>query len=197
MEVVGITEADGVGNLGHGHLCGAKQIHSGIDLHGVDVIDRSLADALLKHLGEVVGRDVDHSGKLLYVYLLGVMLVYVADYGTETEHVVVDHTVELILRATVVSEKRGHHMVDICSDGELVADILIRILVVGLLHKSLESRVYGMLLTEYGDLVLGLNVEHIEHLAVEVLEVSLDYRHIKYHTSYRCVIGCGIYSEGH
>ena len=130
MEIIRITEADGVGDLGHGHLGCTKEIHSGIDLHGVDVIDRSLADTLLKHLGEVVGRDVDHSGKLLYVYLLGIMLVYVVDYGTETEHVMVDHTVELVLRAAVVSEKRGHHMVDISSDGEVVAYLLFGILVI-------------------------------------------------------------------
>ena len=54
-----------------------------------------------------------------------------------------------------------------------------------------------MLVSEYSYLFSRLNVEHIEYLAVEVLEVSLDYRHIKDHTSYRCVIGCGIYSEGH
>ena len=70
MEVVGVTEADGLCDLGHGHLCSAKEIHSGVDSHTVYVVDRSLAYTLLKHLGEVVGGDVDHRGELLDIYLL-------------------------------------------------------------------------------------------------------------------------------
>ena len=54
MEVVGVTEADGLCDLGHGHLGCAEEVHGGVDSHTVYVVDRSLAYALLKHLGKVV-----------------------------------------------------------------------------------------------------------------------------------------------
>ena len=84
MEVIRITEADGVRNLGHRHLCSAKEIHSRVYSHTVYVIYRSLSDTLLKHLGEVVGRYVDHSGELLDIYLLSEMLIDIRDNGTES-----------------------------------------------------------------------------------------------------------------
>ena len=79
MEVVGIAEADGFRDLGHRHIGSAKQFHSGVYAHTVYVIYRCLAYTLLKHLGKVVGRNVDHCGKILNIYLLSEMLVNVAD----------------------------------------------------------------------------------------------------------------------
>ena len=130
VEVVGVAEADGLGDLGHRHLAGAKKIHCRVYSHTVYVIDGGLSDALLKHLGEVVGRDVDHCGKLLDIYLLSEVLVDIADNGTKTKHVVVYHSVKLVLRAAVISEKRGHHMINIRSDREIVAYLLLGILVI-------------------------------------------------------------------
>ena len=84
MEVVGIAEADRFGDLGHRHLGGAKKLHSRVYTHTVYVIYGILTDRLLVHLGEVIGSYVDHSGKLLDVYLLSEMLVNIADDGTES-----------------------------------------------------------------------------------------------------------------
>ena len=97
MEVVGVAEADGLCDLGHRHLCSAKEIHSGVDSHTVYVVDRSLANALLEHLGKVVGRNVDHIGELLDIYLLSEVLVDICDNGTESQNVVVYHSVKLVL----------------------------------------------------------------------------------------------------
>ena len=143
MEVVGVAETDGVCNLSHRHLCGAKKLHCRIYTHSIDVINGSLADTLLEHLGEVVGRDVDHCGELLNVDLLLIMLVDVINYRTESQNVVIYHTVELVLGATVISEERSHHMIDVRSDGKLVADLLLGILVIGLLHKSHSQEIYA------------------------------------------------------
>ena len=84
VEVVGIAEAYRLGNLGHGHLGRAKQLHSGVDAHTVYVIYRCLAYRFLEHLGKVVGRDVYHRRKLLDIYLLSEMLVYIADNRSES-----------------------------------------------------------------------------------------------------------------
>ena len=54
-----------------------------------------------------------------------------------------------------------------------------------------------MIGAENGNLVLRLNVEHIEYLTIKVLKVGLDDRHIEDHTSDSGKIGSGINSEGH
>ena len=82
MEVVGVAEADGVCDFGHRHLGVAKKLHSGVDAHTVYIINRGLADTFLKHLGKVVGRYVDHSGELLYVYLFLKVRLNIADNGS-------------------------------------------------------------------------------------------------------------------
>ena len=97
VEVVGVAEADGVGDLGHRHIGGAKKVHSRVYSHTVDIIDRCLAYALLKHLGKIVGRDVDHSGQLLDINLLSEMLVDIRDNRAKTQNVVVYHSVKLVL----------------------------------------------------------------------------------------------------
>ena len=84
MEVVGVAEADRISNLGHRHLGRAKEIHGRVYAHTIDIINGRLAYRLFEHLGKVVGRDVDHRGELLNVYLLSEVLVNVADDGTKS-----------------------------------------------------------------------------------------------------------------
>ena len=97
VEIVGIAEADGIGNLCHRHIGGAKKLHSRVYAHTIYVVDRCLAYTLLEHLGEVVGRDIYHSRELLDIYLLSEMLVYIAYNRSESKNIVIDHSVKLVL----------------------------------------------------------------------------------------------------
>ena len=97
VEVVGVAEADLVSDLGHRLLGLEQELHRAVDAQAVYVLYGSFADGVLEHLGEIVGRDVDHIRKLLDVYLLAIVLGDIGNYGSKTENVVIDHTVGLVL----------------------------------------------------------------------------------------------------
>ena len=106
VEVVGVAEADGVGYLGHRHIGSAKKVHSRVYSHTVDIIDRCLAYALLKHLGKIVGRKRNHIGKSFDIYFLRIVPCDIFDYRAKPDNIVVDHSIHLITRAGIISQDR-------------------------------------------------------------------------------------------
>ena len=82
MEVVCAGEADLLRDLVDRGVRGHKKLQGVVDTNAVDIVDGRFADAVLKHLREIVRGDGDHLGESIDIYLLAVMLLNVADNGS-------------------------------------------------------------------------------------------------------------------
>ena len=104
MEIVGVGEAGFVGYFVDGCIGHGKQAECVVYPDAIDVVNGCCTDRILKHLGKVVGRNADHIGKGLDINLLTVVLCYVLHNGSETNYVVVDHTVKLVTLTGIIAE---------------------------------------------------------------------------------------------
>ena len=113
VEIVRIAKSYAIGNLCHRKLGAHKKVHRVINAHRVDIVNGCFSYAVLEHLGEVIGRDTEHLCKAVYVYLLLEVLRDIVKHRLHTEHIVIDHTVALVLRAAVIAKECGHTEIDI------------------------------------------------------------------------------------
>ena len=81
---------------------------------------------------------------------------------------------EEIEPGAVMTKKSRHRKIDIRSYRKLIANVLCKILVIRLVHIHFKGIVDGMIAFEYRNLVLRLNLEHIEYLGIKILHISLE-----------------------
>jgi hypothetical protein len=124
VEVVGAGEARSLGNLVDRRIGSEKEHKSVIDTGGVDIVNGSFANAVLEHLGEIVGRYGDHLRQGLYVNFLTVMGGNILYNGAQAHNVVVYHTVKLVFGTAIIAQECRHNKINIGANGKLVANVL-------------------------------------------------------------------------